>query len=347
METMAAGMRPAGIRGAASRERPRLRHCTLLAHDRDGPLTVIVGRDHYQIEADVGSRDTLLHVKSLLDGRHSVAAISDLTRVPQSQVAALVAQLEELGLLRREEPVETLPTDAFVERLEASLVMWKRQIGFHPLFQLLYRGDARREVFQGLVLETYHYVRSARRHVSVALAHNSNPFWEDLLADYFAEEYDHGPLVLETLERLGIPQDVARDAHPTIGTLSLINMLCEVGRHSTLAYLACTTLFEARREDAQPAAESFRRLARRYGFEPNAVEPLLSHLTGDVEAGHTSLLREAVAGRQHVTADEAHQVVNALHDVKHSFDQFHEGILAYYSDISNYIPRLKVDYFSL
>jgi hypothetical protein len=36
-----------------------------------------------------------------------------------------------------------------------------------------------------------------------------------------------------------------------------------------------------------------------------------------------------------------------MHDLKHSFDQYNDNIIVYYSDVSNYIPRLKVDYFSL
>ncbi len=56
---------------------------------------------------------------------------------------------------------------------------------------------------------------------------------------------------------------------------------------------------------------------------------------------------EALRGRACVPAAQAHRAVNNLHDLKHSFDQYHFGIIGYYSDISNYIPRLKVDYFSL
>ena len=67
----------------------------------------------------------------------------------------------------------------------------------------------------------------------------------------------------------------------------------------------------------------------------------------NVKANHTGLLEEALEGRDVVPAAQAHRAVNNLHDLKHSFDQYNDNIILYYSDVSNYIPRLKVDYFSL
>ena len=51
--------------------------------------------------------------------------------------------------------------------------------------------DYRREVFLGLVLETYHYINSASRHISTAIAHCTDPAWTRLLSEYLSEEYDH------------------------------------------------------------------------------------------------------------------------------------------------------------
>lgn len=73
---------------------------------------------------------------------------------------------------------------------------------------------------------------------------------------------------------------------------------------------------------------------------------MIKHMMIDVAAGHKGLLEEALEGRESVDAEQAHRAVNYLHDLKHSFDQQHDEILKYYGDF-NYIPRLKVDYFSL
>jgi hypothetical protein len=154
-------------------------------------------------------------------------------------------------------------------------------------------------------------------------------------------------MLLLALKRTGMPAEQIRNAHPVIGTWSLINNLCEVARRDTLAYIACTTLFEARAEDFEAGAASLRKAARTAGFPEECAEPLITHMRIDLEAEHVGLLREAMEIVGSVPADKAHRAVNALHDVKHSYDQYHDQIIQYYSDIANYIPRLSVDYFSL
>ncbi|SDH86818.1 Pyrroloquinoline quinone (PQQ) biosynthesis protein C [Alteribacillus persepolensis] len=326
---------------------PRLRHCTLIEKEDTNSILMIVGSNYFEIDEEMGSREKFLEVKSYFDGRHSIKEISNLTEVSEEDLISIVTEFEEMGLLRSEESVHLIKKEDFINQIEESCIMWAQQIGYHRLFGQIESGEARKEVFQGYILETYHYVKSARKHISTALAHCTNDHHEELLTDFFNDEYNHYPLMLESLERMGIPKDRVESAHPIIGTMSLINMLCEIGRQSTLAYIACTSLFEAREEDFEQSKTSLERLAEAAGFKASDVAPVIEHMRGDVEADHNSLLEEALADIEYINAEEAHFAVNCLHDLKHSFDQFHDQILEYYSDISNYIPRLKVDYFSL
>lgn len=331
----------------ANIEYPRLRHCTLVERNDTDTILMIVGTEHFEIGQELGTREQFLSVKRYFDGRHSIAQISELTGVPESDIQGIVESFEELGLLRIETALDSINRDDFIRQIKESCIMWSQQIGYHRLFGGLEKGEFRKEVFIGLLLETYHYVKSAPRHTSAALASCSDDKYRKILTEYFVEEYDHADLVLRSLEAVGIPREQTESAHPIIGTMSLINMMCEIGRQSSLAYLTCTSLFEARKEDYEPAKASFEGIARTYGFNPSVVAPILEHMHGDVLAGHTSLLEEALQDREYISPQEAHFIVNCLHDLKHSFDQFHDQIIEYYSDISNYIPRLKVDYFSL
>lgn len=332
---------------ADTAEYPRLRHCTLIGRSDDEPLRMIVGRNHFEITEELGTREQFLHIKRYFDGRHSVGEISRLTGTSERSIRGVVAAFRELGLLRQEEPQDFIPAGQFVERVQDSCVMWSRQIGYHRLFGLLREGEARREVFLGLLLETYHFVKSAPRHISTALSHCTDARWESLLSEYLAEEHGHWRLIVQTLERVGMREDWVVAAHPIIGTMSLINMLCDIGRQSTLSYLACTSLFEARREDFDAASKELEYIGAQYGCDPEALAPLITHAGMDVGAEHSAILERALEAEGRVPAREAHLAVNCLHDLKHSFDQFHDQILQYYSDVSNYIPRLKVDYFSL
>lgn len=326
---------------------PRLRHCTLVGTRENDELVIVIGSDYFELTNVVGSREEFLNLKRYFDGRHSVSEISKITSLPENDVCDVIEAFEDLGMLRRENSNECVSTDEFISQIQESVLMWSRQLGYHRLFAGLERGELRREVFLGLLIETFHYVRNAPKHAANAISNSTNDAWTFLLSEYLSEEYDHAKLVSETLENLGMKREDVLSAHPLIGTMSLINMLCEIGRNNTLSYLACTALFEAKKENFVEAKESFEQLAVGFGFTTNDVSPILSHMAEDVEADHNSLLSEALEGIDSIAADEAHRIVNDLHDLKHSFDQFHDQIVQYYSDISNYIPRLKVDYFCL
>ncbi|GAB2595347.1 hypothetical protein GCM10027168_30070 [Streptomyces capparidis] len=332
---------------AAEIEYPRLRHCTFRWTSEDAPILMIVGKEYFEITEEFGTREQFLTIKRYFDGRHSIPEIAKLAGTDEDSVRDIAETFRSLGLLHRATPLESVPGEEFAARIKASCDMWGRQIGYHNLFAGLESGALRGEVFLGMVMETYHYVKSAPKHIATAIAHCSDERLIPLLSDYFTEEYDHSGMMVRALRHMGLPEEQITGAHPLIGTWSLINNLCEIARQDTLSYIACTTLFEARADDFEAAAESLHRAARMAGYPPECAVPLIAHMRMDVQAGHVGLLDEAVKILGSIPAEQAHRAVNNLHDLKHSYDQFHDQIVQYYSDIANYIPRLKVDYFSL
>jgi TENA/THI-4/PQQC family len=326
---------------------PRLRHCTLLKLADADAIQMIVGTQGFVLRPENGGLDDFLRIKRFFDGRHSIPEIAQRAGTDEESVRGIVEQFAELGLLRREERTDWIEPADLTAKVRDSCRMWSRQIGYHRLFGSLERGEVPKEVFLGWIIEVYHYVASAATHAATAIAHCNVPNWRQILSAYLAEEYDHASLLIESLKRLGVPEDRVREAHPLIGTQSLVLMLSEIGRRSTLGYLTCTSLFEARREDYGDGKASLEKIAATYGYDPDALAPIIDHMGGDLLAGHSGLLDEALQQERTLPAREVDQAINCLHDLKHSFDQFHDQILSYYSDISNYIPRLRVDYFSL
>lgn len=327
--------------------RPRLRHCTFFEPE-GGPVYMVVGDQHFLIEQTGKDFDSFLNFKRYLDGRHSLAEISEITGLTVEDVTGMVDAFVGQGLIRTEDTsAHTIPVDVFTKQIDKSISMWSDQIGYHRLWPGLETRRYRKEVFLGVILETYHYIKSASRHISTAIAHCQDEQWRHLLSEYLSEEYDHSWMARDSLIRMGLKKEHVEQAHPLIGTWSLINNLCEIARNDTLGYLACTKLFEARGAETLEGASRLARLAVEYGYPEGCLDPLVSHVQADVEANHLGLLDEALAGRTEILAADAHRAVNNLHDLKHSFDQYHYDIIAYYSDISNYIPRVKVDYFSL
>lgn len=328
--------------------KPRLRHCTFFVPNRGGATLMIVGDQHFEIEQQGADLKTFLNFKRYLDGRHAVQEISEITGISVEDTLDIVNSFAEQGLLREADfSLEQIPTGDFLKQIDKSTAMWTEQIGYHRLWSGLENQDYRGEVFLGLILETYHYINSASRHISTAIAHCTDPRWKHLLSEYLSEEYDHAWMARDSLINMGLSKEEVENAHPLIGTWSWTNNLCEIAREDTLGYLACTKLFEARGTETLEGANTLQRLAVAYGYPEGCLAPLVSHVAEDVKANHSGLLEEALADREFVPAWQAHRAVNNLHDLKHSFDQYNDNIILYYSDVSNYIPRLKVDYFSL
>lgn len=335
------------VEGVHPLDYPQLRHCTFIGFDDDQPLTMVVGQDYFSVAELMGDRETFFRVKSHFDGRHTLGDISEATGVKVEDIAEIVEAFTELGLMQRHTPLEVIGVDDFLRQIDASCEMWARQLNYHRLYSQLLKHECRREVFVGLLIETYHYVRSAPTHIATAISRCSDDRIRHLLAQYFVDEWNHAPLILETLCRLGVNTTHVESSHPTIGAMSLTHMLNAIGNAGSFQYLTATSLFEARSDDADAAETAMRAIATGFGFDPQALEPLFSHMRADIDMGHKSLLAEALEGQKVVAAPLAHEAVNWLHDLKHAYDQFHDGVLLYYSDIANYIPRLNVDYFSL
>lgn len=106
-------------------------------------------------------------------------------------------------------------------------------------------------------------------------------------------------------------------------------------------------LIEARPQEESEARAAWAAIARKACMDEKIFDGLLRHMQIDVQAGHTDLLAEALQKKAIIFAPDAHLAVNQMHDLKHAFDQFHDQIIQYYTDVSNYVPRLTVDYFSL
>ena len=328
-------------------DRPNIKHSTTREFSSDEPLLMIVGDQYFELTEEIGSRDDVLTVKRYLDGRHTVQEVAERSGVDVESVQDIVDTFAEFGLLSVPQPIDRVPGAVFVKQVENACRMWGQQIGFHPLFSGVENGQLRPEVLLGLVIETYHYIKSAARHISTAIAYCRDDRLIPLLSQHFADEWDHARHLISGIEAMGVPAAHLATAHPIIGSWSLANNLCEIARQDTLSYIACTSLFEARAEDYEAGAEGLRAAASQAGFPAEAVEPLLTHMRLDVEAGHAGLLQEAIDIIGDVRAEDAHRVVNNVHDLKHSLDQFHDQILHFYSDISNHIPRSKMDFFLL
>jgi hypothetical protein len=326
--------------------KPRLRHCTIIADPDETFVTLVVGRQHFELEQSAGDRPEFFNLKSYFDGRHTIRDISRATDIAEPDVIGVADALAAAGLLQNRHASPTIPVGEFLNVIEDSSIMWRRQIGLHELFAGLEEQLYRKEVFAGLLLETYHYVRLlAPTLLSVAQTWESGPA-RDIVVHYANEEIDHYRAYENALEQCTRVGGFLKDSHPTVGTLSLIRNFESIGRRSSLSLVCCLQLIEARIAEVDAAEDHLARIANKYQMD-DVIRPFLDHMRADVGLEHSSLLQQTLRGVETLPIGAAHEAVNDMHDLKHCFDVFHDSVLKYYGDVSNYIPRPKVDYFAL
>jgi pyrroloquinoline quinone (PQQ) biosynthesis protein C len=341
---MADGAAAAAAADPASQplDNARVRHSRFVVDEQSGTTVILAGTRSFALSGQPAAGAQFMETVRYLDGRHTVSQISSATGISTELISRIISSLRELGLIEQRKNADALSVPVFASEIEERAAACGRLISNHALFRGLGRHEVRKEVFLGLMLETYHYVKSAPRHIATAIAHCRDPWYEPALTQYFVEEHSHASLVLDTVERLGLGREEARQSYPVAGTTVLIQMLCEIARTDTLSYLACTTLLEARATDIEASAATLRRICTGYGWPADAMAPLDAHIRADLDAGHASLLSRVLCASQPVPADQVQRSVNWLHDLKHVFEIYYDQILKYYSDASHHIPRLPV-----
>jgi len=324
---------------------PRLRHCTLIDNPLSNETTLVVGDEYFTLERS-GDRSKFLQLKSFFDGRHSIADISLKTDLSEDTIINIVSAFDNAGLLQRRHAQPSISVNLFRRAIEKTSLMWRRQIGLHKLFIGLGNRSFRKEVFIGLLLETYHYVRLLPQALMEVVKNSRSAVFRDVILHYAEQELDHYIEYAKSLIQIDRIARHLEESHPTVGTLSLVRNFESIGRRHELSLICCLQLIEARAAEMDDAENDLLAIASGYGMR-DLMQPFIDHMKIDVNLGHSDLLEQALKNSDLVSAEAAHTAVNDMHDIKHSFDVFHDSVIAYYDDISNYIPRPRVDFFAL
>jgi hypothetical protein len=327
-------------------DRPRLRHCTMIAEPEQPYITLVVGKKHFRLELLQGGLQSFFHLKSYFDGRHTIRDISKATGVSERDIIEVADAFDSAGLLQLRTNAAEIPVDDFLRSVEDTSIMWRRQIDLHGLFGRLEAGLCRREVFIGLLLETYHYVRLLSPTLLRVAKDWDNSLIRQTVIEYATEEMEHYRAYEAALDAIDRLSGHVASSYPTIGTLSLIRNFESIGMRSGLSLVCCLQLIEARAFEADDAEDHLLRIARKYDLE-KVVEVFIAHMRSDLGLMHANLLTTSLRDISTVAENAAHEAVNDMHDIKHCFDEFHDSIVKYYEDVSNYIPRPQVDYFAL
>jgi pyrroloquinoline quinone (PQQ) biosynthesis protein C len=138
------------------------------------------------------------------------------------------------ALVLRNQLISQDNTTVDIETIPQLVNSWMCSIEGHKLWQEMMDFPSY-ELVYGFILENYHYISSATRHISPAITACPDPMIRLSLLKYLDEELDHGKLLQTELERssISLPINYCR---PLSTTVAFVGYLQNIARSDWKAY---------------------------------------------------------------------------------------------------------------
>ncbi len=128
-----------------------------------------------------------------------------------------------------------------VAAIEKMTTDWLVSVDGHPLWQQMTEGCSD-ELVIGYMLENFHYLASATRHVSPAIAACQDARIRENLLQHLQDELTHCDILKPRLRELGVRQPTAMRPLPT--TAAFVGYLSDLARHDWKGYLIGSTYLQ-------------------------------------------------------------------------------------------------------
>jgi len=199
-----------------------------------------------------------------------------------------------------------------------------------PLWRFLPVGKASPSLFNGWLLESYHFIRGAAARLSYAtsLCHDERvmPYF----LDHHLEEYDHYQFFEEALRRRKV---TFADTTPLPSTEAIINFARGAARRGPLHYMACSGLLESSGSDTARAVEFFNSLTASYDTEQSGfVEPLIEHVLLDQAYRHGSICERILGQFNEIDVTVANDVIDTAAGFKDTIIYWFRDVYRAYTD---------------
>jgi len=230
---------------------------------------------------------------SRFNGRETARSIAEAVGVPVANVIDVVARLMEVGAVvdLRGGADSDLTADAFIATCQRLFPVWRARLFGHRLWRGLSSGEATRSQFLGWLLESYHFAEGVNVRLPLAIAECRHREIRDILAQHYAEEFDHERFFLSALAELGVGPEIVAAARPLPGTHAILNHMRDCARQDPLHYAVCGGFLEATGSDRASGQAFFANLSRHYAPDnPKVIQPLADHAALDDVYGHRGLL---------------------------------------------------------
>lgn len=198
---------------------------------------------------------------------------------------------------------------------EIETLQWKL-LNKHPLLAGLSDGGLPLNCAKGWLLESYHYTRSARRHISPVLDHAIEQSEREVWKQFLNEEATHWRIYKKAFEFLDWNWAERDAVEPIDATARFIDTLRRSAATSPSSYAASLMFIEQAPTAATLEEDAlFGGLIRHYGFPNSAIQPLWIHATLNRDLGHEIWGQCVLSRRPVFSADELSLIRSNIRDL--------------------------------
>lgn len=265
--------------------------------------------------------------------------------IDEAKIERFASKLEEAGLLfRRAKIPATVSGEEFHrDYFSKMLPSWLVEAFSHPFWDRMMSGRGSARLYNGWIIELYHYTRNANRHMPLSSAHTHSKAIKTLRAKHYAEEWNHYHYFMKSLKALGYEASQIETSLPLPMTLALSNFMRQAAREDVLAYSICSAVLEGTTTDRAAYNPYYEKAGELYGIPKEAIAPIYAHLDLDVQYGHSDLFHDILKTIPEMTAERAGLVLSYGHQLAEHVWLWTDNIEKYYDDASNPMPRVPFD----
>jgi len=310
------------------RARPAIRHVDRVSISGK---SLLLEADGYNYE--ISGVDPALAFKflSACDGHSSTEEICRREAIPVDLAAAIIQACSDSEFICPNLSARAaIPASLFLRILQRRYASWNSEMFSQPLWRFLPVGKASPSLFNGWLLESYHFIRGAAARLSYAtsLCHDERvmPYF----LDHHLEEYDHYQFFEEALRRRKV---TFADTTPLPSTEAIINFARGAARRGPLHYMACSGLLESSGSDTARAVEFFNSLTASYDTEQSGfVEPLIEHVLLDQAYRHGSICERILGQFNEIDVTVANDVIDTAAGFKDTIIYWFRDVYRAYTD---------------
>lgn len=296
-----------------------------------------------KIEAGDTSIAALANFIRRLDGLTSVAdVVRDQPGLSRDAASALLTALDSGGFLDTQTPTRYRSGHEVILEIEELTEQCCRETIFqNPFWKTCLAaklpGDLPWNLAVGMAIENWHFLHRESYFDAPVLSYVSNTAIRLLLNQFFAEEYGHDEILLESLVYAGFTREDMMDAIPLPETMGLCNALAYWAHNDPLFFFATLGLLEGQGLEH----DSFISACERTALPEKFVEPLRRHANINLGAAHGSLTRLIFQQIPAIDATTERRLKAQIPLFVRVYDEFYGGVYRAYSSDKLVLRRVS------